>query len=76
LPWSASRNEPTSLAPALAYGELKRVELAMALAQAPAPAAHDEPTAGMAPEERAALMTLAAGLARSDISRCCSPSTT
>ena len=50
----------------LAYGDLKRVELAIALANGPRLLLMDEPTAGMAPEERAALMTLAAELARRD----------
>jgi branched-chain amino acid transport system ATP-binding protein len=50
----------------LAYGDLKRVELAMALANGPRLLLMDEPTAGMAPEERGELMTLAAGLARSE----------
>jgi len=48
----------------LAYGDLKRVELAVALAGRPRLLLMDEPTAGMAPEERSALMRLAAGLAR------------
>jgi branched-chain amino acid transport system ATP-binding protein len=48
----------------LAYGDLKRVELAMALANQPRLLLMDEPTAGMAPRERVALMELAAGLAR------------
>jgi len=48
----------------LAYGDLKRVELAIALANQPRLLLMDEPTAGMAPEERGALMTLAAQLAR------------
>ena len=48
----------------LAYGDLKRVELAMALANRPRLLLMDEPTAGMAPQERAALMQLTAGLAR------------
>jgi branched-chain amino acid transport system ATP-binding protein len=47
----------------LAYGDLKRVELAMALANRPR--LLDEPTAGMAPSERGELMRLAADLARS-----------
>ena len=50
----------------LAYGDLKRVELAMALANRPRLLLMDEPTAGMAPEERGALMQLAASLARSE----------
>jgi branched-chain amino acid transport system ATP-binding protein len=48
----------------LAYGDLKRVELAMALANAPRLLLMDEPTAGMAPRERVALMELTARLAR------------
>ena len=50
----------------LAYGDLKRVELAAALANRPRLLLMDEPTAGMAPEERGELMRLAAALARSD----------
>ena len=50
----------------LAYGDLKRVELAVALANRPRLLLMDEPTAGMAPSERGALMELAAGLARSE----------
>jgi branched-chain amino acid transport system ATP-binding protein len=48
----------------LAYGDLKRVELAMALANQPRLLLMDEPTAGMAAAEREALMTLAVGAAR------------
>jgi branched-chain amino acid transport system ATP-binding protein len=48
----------------LAYGDLKRVELAMALANRPRLLLMDEPTAGMAPRERIALMELTAKLAR------------
>ena len=47
----------------LAYGDLKRVELAIALANAPRLLLMDEPTAGMAPGERSALMALAAEIA-------------
>jgi len=50
----------------LAYGDLKRVELAIALANRPRLLLMDEPTAGMAPGERQALMQLAAALARSE----------
>ena len=49
----------------LAYGDLKRVELAIALAGRPRLLLMDEPTAGMAAAERGELMRLAAGLARS-----------
>ncbi len=48
----------------LAYGDVKRVELAIALAAAPRLLLMDEPTAGMAPRERTALMQLTAGIAR------------
>jgi branched-chain amino acid transport system ATP-binding protein len=48
----------------LAYGDVKRVELAIALANAPGLLLMDEPTAGMAPRERVALMALAADVAR------------
>jgi branched-chain amino acid transport system ATP-binding protein len=48
----------------LAYGDLKRLELAVALANAPRLLLMDEPTAGMAPAERAELMALASGAAR------------
>ncbi|HEY0184345.1 MAG TPA: ABC transporter ATP-binding protein [Rhodopila sp.] len=47
----------------LAYGDLKRLELAIALANAPHLLLMDEPTAGMAPAERVALMQLARSLA-------------
>jgi branched-chain amino acid transport system ATP-binding protein len=48
----------------LAYGDLKRVELAMALASSPRLLLMDEPTAGMAPAERNDLMQLTADLVR------------
>jgi branched-chain amino acid transport system ATP-binding protein len=50
---------------ALAYGDVKRVELAIALAGQPKLLLMDEPTAGMAPRERAALMDLTASIAAS-----------
>lgn len=46
----------------LAYGDLKRVELAVALAHDPRLLLMDEPTAGMAPSERIELMELTAGI--------------
>ncbi len=46
----------------LAYGDLKRLELAIALCHQPSLLLMDEPTAGMAPKERIALMTLTAGI--------------
>ncbi|MGQ2978239.1 MAG: ABC transporter ATP-binding protein [Polaromonas sp.] len=42
----------------LAYGDVKRVELAIAMANSPKLLLMDEPTAGMAPRERNALMAL------------------
>lgn len=42
----------------LAYGDLKRLELAIALSHKPSLLLMDEPTAGMAPRERIALMQL------------------
>jgi branched-chain amino acid transport system ATP-binding protein len=48
----------------LAYGDLKRTELAVALANDPRLLLMDEPTAGMAPRERTALMALAATIVR------------
>ena len=50
----------------LAYGDVKRVEIALALAAAPRLLLMDEPTAGMAPRERGALMQVASGVARRD----------
>jgi len=48
-------DEPCST---LAYGDIKTVELAIALANQPTLLLMDEPTAGMAPQERNALMQL------------------
>jgi branched-chain amino acid transport system ATP-binding protein len=48
----------------LAYGDLKRLELAIALANEPKLLLMDEPTAGMAPRERIELMRLTARIAR------------
>ncbi len=48
----------------LAYGDLKRMELAIALAHDPVLLLMDEPTAGMAPKERIALMQLTADTVR------------
>jgi branched-chain amino acid transport system ATP-binding protein len=48
----------------LAYGDLKRLELAIALAGAPRLLLMDEPTAGLAPSDRARLMRQVSDLAR------------
>ena len=48
----------------LAYGDVKRVELALALASRPRLLLMDEPTAGMAPRERNELISLARRLVR------------
>ena len=48
----------------LAYGDVKRVELAMALANQPRLLLMDEPTAGMGPAERNELMALTRRVAR------------
>ncbi len=50
----------------LAYGDLKRVELAVALAGHPRLLLMDEPTAGMAPAERQVLIGLVEEIARSE----------
>ena len=52
---AAQAERPCSV---LAYGDVKRVELAIALANAPKLLLMDEPTAGMAPKERYELMAL------------------
>ena len=59
------RDQADDAAGLLAYGDLKRLELAVALASQPRLLLMDEPTAGMAPAERAALMALVRGLATS-----------
>lgn len=46
----------------LAYGDLKRLDLAIALANQPHLLLMDEPAAGMAPKERIALMQLTASI--------------
>jgi branched-chain amino acid transport system ATP-binding protein len=52
------------VAAVLAYGDLKKLELAVALANDPEVLLLDEPTAGMAPAERGALMALTERIAR------------
>ena len=58
---AAQADRPCSV---LAYGDVKRLELALALASEPKLLLMDEPTAGMSPKERGELMTLIAGVAR------------
>ena len=48
----------------LAYGDLKKLELAVALANQPTLLLMDEPTAGMAPKERIELMALTARIVK------------
>ncbi len=50
----------------LAYGDAKRVELALALAAEPRLLLMDEPTAGMSPRSRGRLMEIAVALAREE----------
>jgi len=56
--------QATRPAGVLAYGDLKKLELAIALANDPTLLLLDEPTAGMAPAERGALMAVTARIAR------------
>ncbi len=56
---AAQADRPCSV---LAYGDVKRVELAIAMANAPTLLLMDEPTAGMAPKERNELMALTRSL--------------
>ena len=56
-------NRPAAI---LAYGDLKRLELAIALANGPRLLLMDEPTAGMAPSERTALMALTRDIAQAE----------
>lgn len=51
----------------LAYGDVKRLELAIALANDPKLLLMDEPAAGMAPTERSGLMMLVSRIARERI---------
>jgi branched-chain amino acid transport system ATP-binding protein len=60
---AAQADRPCSV---LAYGDVKRVELAMALAHQPRLLLMDEPTAGMAHGERHGLMALTRKLASED----------
>ena len=60
----------------LAYGDVKRVELAIALANQPRLLLMDEPTAGMAPQRAQRADGARPGGSRtSRRSACCSPST-
>ena len=58
------RGEAERASAELAYGDVKRLELAIALANGPKLLLMDEPTAGMAPKERLELMRLTARIAR------------
>ena len=56
------RDQAERFCSVLAYGDIKRVELAVALAHGPHLLLMDEPTAGMAPAERHALMRLVSAI--------------
>jgi branched-chain amino acid transport system ATP-binding protein len=58
------REQATRACAELAYGDLKRLELAVALANDPRLLLMDEPTAGMSPQERDDLMQLALRVCR------------
>lgn len=58
------REHAEAPASTLAYGDVKTLELAIALANRPKLLLMDEPTAGMAPRERSALMSLTKKLVR------------
>jgi ABC-type branched-subunit amino acid transport system ATPase component len=60
------REQAARAAAGIAYSDLKRLELAIALAGHPRLLLMDEPTAGMAPAERLALMDLVRELAASE----------
>ncbi len=57
------KSQALTAAAQLAYGDVKRLELALALAAKPRLLLMDEPTAGMAPGERSELMQLIVALA-------------
>ncbi len=60
------REHAARAAAELSYGDLKRLELAIAIAARPRVLLMDEPTAGMAPAERFALMKLVQSLSFSE----------
>jgi ABC-type branched-subunit amino acid transport system ATPase component len=57
-------DQADKLSAEIAYGDVKRLELAIALANQPRLLLMDEPAAGMAPSERRALMSLTEKIAR------------